>query len=58
MQPENFKSSIVDFSIDKENWVIGCIFEDSLFFCNMRLRTAGNLLNQVNQICYRKYNKI
>lgn len=24
----------------------------------MRLRTAGNLLNKVNEICYKKFNKI
>lgn len=58
LQASNNKSTIVDFSIDKENCIIGCIFEESLFFCNIKLRAAKNFVNQENSISYKHYNKI
>lgn len=66
MSAENDKSTIVDFSIDKQSQIVGALFENSLWFTNMKLRTAGNNVNKCNNNneChnansnYKKYNKI
>lgn len=45
LEGKSEKSFIVDFSLDKENVIVGCIFEDALHFCNLKAKSAVKFVN-------------
>lgn len=46
LDAKSIKSYIIDFSLDKENVFVGCIFEDCLHFCNLKVKSAVKFVNK------------
>lgn len=54
------KTYIQDFSLNKKNSIIGILFEDSLYFINLKVKAATKNINQYSYLTKvaRNFNKI